>query len=169
MRGRKPKPTALKIAEGNPGRRPLNKNEPVPPEGELIAPPWLEGEALRIFNEDVVPLVLQMGVGTVADIQALARYAHHLNEWRKAAQWLEKHGSKFPVRAKEPPHTVIGFQQYPEVAIYRQISKLLLAMEAEFGMTPSARTRVQATHGFAMTEEDRKAAEFFGDTLPIRN
>ncbi|HZK10243.1 MAG TPA: phage terminase small subunit P27 family, partial [Clostridia bacterium] len=29
-RGRKPKPTALKVLEGNPGKRPLNKNEPQP-------------------------------------------------------------------------------------------------------------------------------------------
>ena len=30
-RGRKPKPTALKVLEGNPGKRPLNDREPVPP------------------------------------------------------------------------------------------------------------------------------------------
>ena len=30
MRGRKPKPTRLKVIDGNPGRRPLNKREPVP-------------------------------------------------------------------------------------------------------------------------------------------
>ena len=30
MRGRKPKPTALKVLEGNPGKRPLNKKEPQP-------------------------------------------------------------------------------------------------------------------------------------------
>ena len=30
-RGRKPKPTALKLLEGNPSRRALNKNEPQPP------------------------------------------------------------------------------------------------------------------------------------------
>ena len=28
MRGRKPKPTALKMFEGNPGKRALNQNEP---------------------------------------------------------------------------------------------------------------------------------------------
>ena len=28
QRGRKPKPTALKVLEGNPGGRPLNLNEP---------------------------------------------------------------------------------------------------------------------------------------------
>ncbi len=30
--GPKPKPTELKKAEGNPGKRPLNQNEPTPPE-----------------------------------------------------------------------------------------------------------------------------------------
>ena len=29
-RGRKPKPTALKVLEGNPGKRPLNGHEPIP-------------------------------------------------------------------------------------------------------------------------------------------
>ena len=28
--GRKPTPTNLKVLKGNPGRRPLNKDEPVP-------------------------------------------------------------------------------------------------------------------------------------------
>src|SRR5688572_21911457 len=41
MRGRKPKPTWLKIMTGNPGKRPLNDAEPQP-EGLLGEPPeWL--------------------------------------------------------------------------------------------------------------------------------
>ncbi len=41
MRGRKPKPTRLKLIEGNPGRRPINGQEPKPP-GSLgvRAKPW---------------------------------------------------------------------------------------------------------------------------------
>ena len=31
MRGRKPKPTRLRLIEGNPGRRPINGSEPKPP------------------------------------------------------------------------------------------------------------------------------------------
>ena len=34
--GRKPKPTALKRLEGNPGKRPLNAMEPVPPTVPLL-------------------------------------------------------------------------------------------------------------------------------------
>ena len=42
QRGRKPKPTALKVLEGNPGKRPLNLYEPTP-EGDLPeCPEWLE-------------------------------------------------------------------------------------------------------------------------------
>ena len=37
-RGRKPKPTALKVLEGNPGKRPLNDREPVPPKATLEMP-----------------------------------------------------------------------------------------------------------------------------------
>ena len=36
QRGRKPKPTALKVLEGNPGKRPLNLFEPTP-EGKMVS------------------------------------------------------------------------------------------------------------------------------------
>src|SRR4026208_199894 len=35
MRGRRPKPTRLKVLTGNPGKRPLNANEPRP---EIVTP-----------------------------------------------------------------------------------------------------------------------------------
>ena len=44
-RGRKPKPTAMKILEGNPGKRPLNPFEPVPVKGDIKCPDWLLPEA----------------------------------------------------------------------------------------------------------------------------
>ena len=46
-RGRKPKPTALKALEGNPGKRPLNEHEPMPPKATLRCPAWLEAEAKK--------------------------------------------------------------------------------------------------------------------------
>lgn len=38
MSGRKPKPAAAKKLEDNPGKRKLNKNEPVPAKGMLTCP-----------------------------------------------------------------------------------------------------------------------------------
>ena len=46
-RGRRPKPTALKKLEGNPGKRPLNELEPVPPVASLRCPNYLLPEARK--------------------------------------------------------------------------------------------------------------------------
>ena len=46
-RGRKPKPTAIKRLEGNPGKRPLNIYEPKPLKKAPTCPDWLDEEAKR--------------------------------------------------------------------------------------------------------------------------
>ena len=45
MAGRKPKPTAVKELEGNPGKRKLNRKEPKPDKGMPTCPEWLLPEA----------------------------------------------------------------------------------------------------------------------------
>ena len=52
MAGRKPKPTAVKKLEGNPGKRKLNTKEPVPAKGMMFS--FMEslhwyGKGLRKF------------------------------------------------------------------------------------------------------------------------
>ena len=49
MKGRRPLPTNWKVLRGNPGKRPLNKNEPKPaiPNEPPAAPPFLSGYALE--------------------------------------------------------------------------------------------------------------------------
>ena len=44
QRGRKPKPTAVKVLEGNPGKRSLNTAEP---KKAPRCPSWLEDEAKK--------------------------------------------------------------------------------------------------------------------------
>lgn len=51
MAGRKPKPTAIKKLEGNPGKRKLNTKEPAPVKGMPTCPEWL-------FLQRVLPLRL---------------------------------------------------------------------------------------------------------------
>ena len=45
MRGRKPKPTMIKVLEGNPGKRAINDREPEPPAGIPECPDFLDEEA----------------------------------------------------------------------------------------------------------------------------
>lgn len=48
QRGRKPKPTAVKMLEGNPGKRSLNAGEPKPEKKAPRCPSWLEDEAKKM-------------------------------------------------------------------------------------------------------------------------
>jgi len=49
MKGRKPKPTKLKVLEGNPGKRPLPKNE-FKPDPTIPEKPPLDKDAQKIFD-----------------------------------------------------------------------------------------------------------------------
>lgn len=69
-RGRKPKPTHLKMLAGNPGKRPLNTNEPKPEGGFPACPERLQGKA-RDAWERFSQELSQCGVGTKLDATAL--------------------------------------------------------------------------------------------------
>ena len=56
QKGRKPKPTAMKKLEGNPGKRPLNLFEPTPEEKMPHCPDWLEEEAKAEWERLAVPM-----------------------------------------------------------------------------------------------------------------
>ena len=66
MAGRKPKLTALKKLEGNPGKRQLNVKEPMPGKGIPDCPKWLFPEAKMEWERLCVKLS-EMGVLTETD------------------------------------------------------------------------------------------------------
>jgi len=72
MKGRLPKPTALKEIMGNPGHRPLAQNEP-DPQGAVICPRFLKGRAKRLWNECAPPLIA-CGVLKATDVHTLAAW-----------------------------------------------------------------------------------------------
>lgn len=67
-RGRKPKPTAMKELEGNPGKHPLNTSEPKPNKKAPACPKWLEPEAKkewrRLAKQMSLPKVQVMPVNS---------------------------------------------------------------------------------------------------------
>ena len=76
-RGRKPKPTMRRQLEGNPGKRPLNLDEPQPPTSAAatydVPPPMLEGdpEASAEWSR-LAPMLRSCRQVTDADRSALA-------------------------------------------------------------------------------------------------
>src|SRR5262245_18387438 len=73
MRGRRPKPTALKLGQGNPGERRLNENEPQPMLGVGEPPLDLPRNALEEWNR-LGPELERIGVLTRIDRNAFIAY-----------------------------------------------------------------------------------------------
>lgn len=135
-RGRKPKPTALKVLEGNPGKRPLNLNEPKPEKKAPKCPSWLEPEAKKEWRR-MSKVLEQIGVLTEVDAAAFAGYCQAYSRWKEAEEFLTKHGTIF----KTPSGYI---QQVPQVSIAQTYLKIMKDFCSEFGLTPSARTRIKA-------------------------
>ena len=170
-RGPPPKPTALKLAGGNPSGRPLNGEEPVPPAGEPEPPDWM-GERAREVWDRIVPSMSKIGLARSIDGGALARYCVLLVQFADAAMFIEQNGQTYthPIRSvrggkKGQPaeQPVTGFRPFPQVKLLSELNTALVKLEREFGLTPSARTRIRVTaEKDAGSDADKLKKKFFG-------
>jgi len=148
MAGRKPKPTALRRAQGNPGHRPLNKNEPQPT-GIPKCPAHLDADAKKEWKR-ISRELISLGLLTSIDRAALAAYCSCWSRWVNADQQVQKFGAVI----KSPKS---GFPvQNPYVGIANTALNHMRRYLTEFGMTPSSRSRIQV----APTEVADPFAEF---------
>ena len=132
--GRKPLPTALKLVRGNPGRRPLNENEPQV-EPKIPEPPReLPARAKREWRR-IGKQLLAAGLVTELDRMALAALVQSYARWIETQQLLSKSG--LLVRNKDGLPRV-----NPLLRISREAQAEFTRMLSEFGMTPSSRSRV---------------------------
>jgi P27 family predicted phage terminase small subunit len=135
MRGRKPTPSHIKRLCGNPGRRPLNKDEPVP-EGDLFeAPLWMsdsqrDGWGWAITNSPHG--LLKYLDRAVLTIWVVAEDLH-----REAAGKVAQYGL-----LTKSPNAGLPLQS-PYLAILNKQAQIMLKAAAELGFTPSSRSRVQ--------------------------
>jgi P27 family predicted phage terminase small subunit len=134
MRGRRPKPTRLKVLTGNPGRRPLNINEPKPeavvPECPVELGPVARREWDRLAGE-LAPLRLL----TNLDRAALAAYCGAYGMWAEATEAIQKFGTM----VKSPSGYPI---QSPYVSIANRQAEIMMRIASEFGFTPASRSRI---------------------------
>lgn len=137
LAGRKPKPTALKKLEGNPGKRKLNTKEPTPGRGKPSCPGWLMPEAKKEWKR-LAEIMAKMGVLTEVDMAAFAAYCQSYARWKEAQEHIDSEGAIF--------ETEKGYQQQtPWVGIANTNQKLMLQAASEFGLTPSSRSRIIAS------------------------
>lgn len=152
MRGRKPKPTAQRVLEGNPGKRPLNVNEPQPPPlvvnslpfdaaadttPEHTAPDELADNARAIAEwQRLAPMLTRCKQITEADRAALIALCIEWSRYLDATQKVAVLG----LVVKAP-------SGYPITNPYLPIATKALAncnkLWPELGLTPSSRSRVK--------------------------
>ena len=153
-RGRKPIPTALKLARGNPGKRPINKHEPRPDVKLPTCPRHLQGEARKEWRR-MGRKLLAHGLMTDLDVRAFELYCLTYERFLDAYEKMKQHGlvvlspNKFPVQS--PYLAIINRCQ-------TQIERLLL----EFGMTPGSRSRVVISEPGDDSAEAAEAREMLG-------
>lgn len=88
-----------------------------------------------------------MGLLTDMDMAAFAGYCQAFARWKEAEEFLTQHGSIV--------RTPNGYlQQVPQVAIAQTNLKIVLKFCEQFGLTPSARSRIASDAGMAEPEDD---------------
>jgi P27 family predicted phage terminase small subunit len=135
MQGRKPKPTAVKLLSGNPGKRAINRSEPRP-QIELPPAPEYLGDDEKHKWAAVVKELHPLGLVTTVDKDALAMYCVIYVRWMKAERMVREKGEIIKTAAG-------NIIQNPYLAIANRALDQLNKLGAEFGMTPSSRSRVK--------------------------
>lgn len=137
MRGAKPQPTALKVLRGNPGKRPLNQDEPQYDPLDVTCPADLVDPVAQKEWARVAPLLIQRRQVTVVDRTTLVGYCLKYAQWRA----LEDEARKHPFVVRSPQGYPIP---NPAIGMANKVFGLMLKAAAELGITPSSRSRVTA-------------------------
>lgn len=154
-RGRKPTPTAIKELEGNPGKRPLNENEPKLQKKAPTCPKWLEPEAKKEWRR-LAKQMEEIGILTQVDMAAFAGYCQAYARWKEAEEFISQHGTI----VKTPSGY---YQQLPQVSIAQTYLKIMNRFAEQFGLTPASRSRITAADSSKDSEDEMEKILNGGD------
>jgi P27 family predicted phage terminase small subunit len=144
-RGPAPKPTRLRVLEGNPGRRPLPKNEPQPAAGAPSCPSILSPEARAQWRKLVK--AMPDGLLTKADQIILATLCEAWADWCEAVEDLRVNGWYYT--------TEKGFEgQRPAAAKMKQATATIISLSSRLGLSPADRTRLSMPEAAPKTLEE---------------
>ncbi len=136
LRGPAPKATNLKILEGNPGKRPLNMNEPEPEKG-ATCPRWLSKTAKTHWRE-LCPVLEACGIMTRADRYTLAAYCDALANYRRATVEIEQLEHLVEDNGRT---TKIS----PLVTAQKNYAELMIKFGTKLGLSPSDRSSIKVS------------------------
>jgi P27 family predicted phage terminase small subunit len=150
-RGPKPLPAAIKKARGTFQPCRAAKNGWTPPVGSPSLPTYLSDQARKIWRAHVAQLV-EVGILTVADGDAFARYCAAEAQHRQAQRLVDEHGSLM--------FTPFGPKTNPMIKVAREAREQATRIGSLFGLDPSCRVKLEVPK----KPERDAAAEFLGLT-----
>lgn len=138
-------PTHLRLLRGNPGKRPIKPEpEPAVPDKPPEPPAFLSEDAVNEWWR-VAPELHALGLFTVIDVMPLAAYCQAYAHWIAAERALALMAAGDPrfnglmITGSTGSHLA-----NPLVKIARNAAADMLRFAAEFGMTPRARSYLDA-------------------------
>ena len=135
-RGRPPKPTALRLIQGNPGKRKINKKEPAPDALiEVPDPPEWFGPIAVAAWEQVTPWLVEAKILTVTDLHNLEAFCMAYQRWREAQDDITKNGI-----------IVMGAKQEiknPACTVANETLRQMATFGSALGLDPAARARLK--------------------------
>lgn len=165
MRGRKPKPTILKLVTGNPGKRPLNEHE-VKPRIERPDPPDFLNEEAKSEWRRRIDRLYALGLMTELDVPVFAAFCQSYGRMVQAERALARQAAREEELARASGRdstsalmirTAKGNPiQNPLVGTANHAMSEMVRYAAEFGMSPSARARIDVGFGPRDEEEATK-------------
>ena len=156
-RGPAPTPTPILKMRGS-WRAKRNKRQPKSATGRPMCPQWIDARAKSAWKV-LVPQLEAMQVLTKVDRNALTRYCQVFATWRHHQEFINKHGTVYPVKDAEGKPA--GFKEFPQVAIAMKLADQLLRLEQQFGLTPAARARLQTATEETKSDDEQRKERYF--------
>lgn len=132
-RGPKPRPTHLKVVEGERESR-INRDEPMPTEGDVVQPEGMSDMAKEIWDE-LAPDLIDKGCLTPWDVYLFEAFCEAVATYRENRDLLREHG--YTERGAAG-----GVIKSPYHQIMRDCLESMAKVGSRFGFTPGDRANL---------------------------
>lgn len=142
--GRKPDPIPLRILKGNPQKKPIPEHVKTEPKLPRV-PSWLDARGKREWRR-IGKELLKLGLMSNMDFALLASYCDNYSIMIECRQHMAKEGGVVAYLAGRNTQTSMI------LTTYRASQNYIKSVAAEFGLSPSARGRLEIV---AAVEKDK--------------
>lgn len=125
----------MKIVSGNPGKRPLNDREPQFDREIPLCPDFIDDEGKREWIR-IVGDLHKAGLSANAYAGSLSVYCQAYADFRAAVEKIRENGGRTMIQGNG------NLVAHPAVAEKNKAMLIMLKAASEFGMTPSAKSRI---------------------------